>query len=122
MFWKKATAKSVEHFLVMGCYVLFLLFKRFRRILCTSLLACFLSGSFSGYLSWIMNKSRLTLIHLGFRARSCGRGFSFTNAVTLTEQLNGIYGIPFLLQIFIDGFLRNSAENITDNIITNFHS
>ena len=124
-FWKKATTKSVEHFLVMGCYVLFLLFKRIHRFLYTSLLArFFFFGSFSCYLSWIMNKSLSTVIHLGFRNRSCGGGFPFTNTVTLTEQLNRIYDVPFLLPIFfdVDGFLRNSAENLTGNIITDFYS
>ena len=75
-----------------------------------------------------MNKSLSTVIHLGFRDLSCGGGFQFTNTVTLTEQLNRIYGVPFLLPIFVDvdvdvdGFLRNSAENLPDNIIADFYS
>jgi hypothetical protein len=67
-----------------------------------------------------VNKSRPTFIQLGFRDRLCGGSFPFTNTVTLNEQLIGVYGVPFLLQIFVHGFLRNSAENLTGNIITYF--
>jgi predicted membrane metal-binding protein len=72
-----------------GFLDLLVIFKRIRRTLCTSVLACLSSGSFSCWLSWIANKSRSKLTRVCFSGMSCTGDFPFANTMRVTEQPAG---------------------------------